>query len=629
MAQKVVLTELNLYEEMVPLAAGYLETYAKTDPLVSASFDFSTYARHVEIGEDRIFEDLARQDADVYGFSCYVWNMGTLRRVAERIARAKPSAKILMGGHQAANHAQRYIPQDVHNMYVCNGEGEQTFRNFLSTVHHGGDFAEVKGLSFRHDGELITTLKQPKLDNLDDIPSPFLDGVIEPKRYAFTVFETNRGCPFQCAFCTWGGPGLEVTRFSLDRVLAELEWIAKSGVYFIYLADANWGMLARDVEISKYIGHLHHKFNAPRMIYYAAAKNKPTGTVACIEEFHKAGVITAQAVGVQSMNEKTLTTIKRSNIKNSKFLTMYEKLAEHDISSYSELLFPLPDETYGSLMTSVRTLCELGTGGIIIYPIILINNAELTNRRDEWGLVSVPSTKNTDECEFVVASNTVSKDEYEDSLWFFYAGIHPLYNARLLACTASLLSKTLGITHDMLFESFARFVRAHQEFAYSRELHHLIGNGVHNDHLSLGSTVHSLLHGNRADCLEMVIQFAQSQAWWTDEQVRAAVEFDLVNAPYIYSNTPVEVPPHRWEFVDVSPHGGRDLDVELKKDVGELLSKLLHPAKLRGSPGRKFLVSHRGERLPFGAGRTARHNANYCHGMIQRSNQIMPTWHAL
>jgi hypothetical protein len=629
MPQKVVLTELNLYEEMVPLTSGYLQAFAKADPALASDYVFATCNKHVDVDENRLYEELARHDADVYGFSCYVWNMGTIKRVAERIAREKPAAKIMLGGHQAANHADRYLPADLENVFVCNGEGEQIFRNFLSTIQRNGEFAEVRGLSFRRDGRLITTPEQPKLDQLDLIPSPFLTGLIEAKRYALTVFETNRGCPFQCTFCTWGGPGLAVTRFSLDRVLAELEWISRSGVFFIYIADANWGMLTRDIEISKFIGAMHHQHAAPRMVYYAAAKNKPKGTVACIEAFHEAGIITAQAVGVQTMNEETLTTIKRSNIKNSKFMEMYEQLKPQNISSYSELMFPLPNETYASLTNGVRTLCELGTGGIIIYPIILINNAELTRRRDEWGIVSIPSSGSIDECEFVVATNTVSRAEYEDALWFFYAGIHPLYNARLLSSTASLLSRTGRLTHDRLFESFAHFVRAHREFEYSRELHTLFSSGRHYDHLSLGSTVHSLLHGSRRDCLDMVIRFAESQPWWSEQEVRAAVEFDLVNAPYVYSNTPIEVPTHAWEFVDVAPLGGRDLNVKLKKDLSKLLPQLLHPAKLHGEPKDRFRVSHKGERLPFGKQRTARHNANYCHGMIQRSNQLMPMWHAL
>jgi radical SAM superfamily enzyme YgiQ (UPF0313 family) len=629
MAQKVVLTELNLYEDMAPLTAGYLEGYAKTNPLVAANYTFATYARHVEVDEKQLLADLQRQDADVYGFSCYVWNMGTMKRMAEQLAREKPTAKILLGGHQAANHAHRYLPSDLENMFVCNGEGEQIFCNFLSTLQTGGDLGEVRGLSFRRDGQIITTLEQPKLKELDVIPSPFLTGLIEPRRYAITVFETNRGCPYQCTFCTWGGPGLTVTQFALDRVLAELEWIARSGVFFIYIGDANWGMLPRDVEISKFIGEIHRKHKAPRMVYYAAAKNKPKGTVACIEAFHEAGVITAQAVGVQSMNEETLSTIKRSNIKNSKFLQMYEKLSEQNISSYSELMFPLPNETFASLRTSVRTLCELGTGGIMIYPIILINNAELTNRRDEWGIVSIASSKPVDECEFVVATNRVSREEYEDSLWFFYAGVHPLYNARLLSCTASLLSRTGRLHHDALFEAFARYVREQREFAYSRELHQLFSTGMHYDHLSLGNTVHSLLHANRADCLHLVTRFAESQPWWSEKDLRAAVEIDLVNAPCIYSNTPLEVPQHPWEFVGVSGANGRDLNVELDARATELLSQLLHPAKLSGEPKRQFRITHKGERLPFSKQRTVRHNANYCHGMIQRSNQIMPTWQAL
>lgn len=629
MPNNVVLTELNLYEEMLPLTAGYLEGYAKTDPRVAAAYDFTTCSKHVDVDENALYEELARHDADVYGFSCYVWNMGTMKRVAERIARDKPSAQILLGGHQAANFGHRYLPPDLENMYVCNGEGEQIFRNFLSTIESGGELTDVQGLSFRRDGELITTLAQPKLLDINEIPSPYLTGLIDSRRYALTVFETNRGCPYKCSFCTWGGPGQQVTRFALDRVMAELEWLARSGVYFIYIADANWGMLKRDIEISRFIGSLRNKFSSPRMIYYAAAKNNPKGTVACVEALHESGVITAQAVGIQSMNEQTLTTIKRSNIKNEKFLQMYDRLKARDISSYAELMFPLPDETYSSLMKSVDTLCELGSGGIIVYPIILINNAELTARRDEWGIESVASTKPGDECEFVVATNTVSRKEYEDALWLFYAGIHPLHNARLLACTAELLSRTGQLTHAELFDAFARYVRAHQEFSYSRELHELFATGSHYDHLSIGGTVHSLLHGDRTDCLNMVSSFARAQPWWQEKRLRATVELDLINAPYIYSNTPLEVPGHMGEFVEASPRGGRELDVQLTEEVSELLKELLPPAKICGEPNLRFRVSHKAERLPFGKQRTRRHNANYCHGMIQRSNRLMPVWHAL
>src|SRR6185436_8335757 len=125
----------------------------------------------------------------------------------EQLAQKKPSAKIVLGGHQAANHGRRYLKPELENMFVCNGEGERTFTEFLRATSDSGELRNVRGLSFYRNGELITTPQEDKLTDLDEIPSPFLTGIFEAGPYDTAVFETNRGCPFECTFCTWGGPG--------------------------------------------------------------------------------------------------------------------------------------------------------------------------------------------------------------------------------------------------------------------------------------------------------------------------------------------------------------------------------------------------------------------------------------
>jgi radical SAM superfamily enzyme YgiQ (UPF0313 family) len=49
----------------------------------------------------------------------------------------------------------------------------------------------------------------------------FFDGILSP------MMETNRGCPFSCTFCHEGNALIsKVNKFSLDRVKAELDYIA-------------------------------------------------------------------------------------------------------------------------------------------------------------------------------------------------------------------------------------------------------------------------------------------------------------------------------------------------------------------------------------------------------------------
>ena len=65
------------------------------------------------------------------------------------------------------------------------------------------------------------------------------------------LWETNRGCPFQCTFCDWGSAtAAKVTKFGIERLYAELDWFARNKIEYIFCCDANFGIQKRDVEIA-------------------------------------------------------------------------------------------------------------------------------------------------------------------------------------------------------------------------------------------------------------------------------------------------------------------------------------------------------------------------------------------
>ena len=54
-----------------------------------------------------------------------------------------------------------------------------------------------------------------------------------PNERWLASWETNRGCPFSCAYCDWGSAtNSKVARMELDRVFAELDWFSKNKVEF-------------------------------------------------------------------------------------------------------------------------------------------------------------------------------------------------------------------------------------------------------------------------------------------------------------------------------------------------------------------------------------------------------------
>ena len=79
------------------------------------------------------------------------------------------------------------------------------------------------------------------------------------------ILETNRGCPYGCTFCDWGSATQSrIRKFDLDRVFAELEWCATHKVHQVFLADANFGIFERDVEIAEKVAELKLEHGYPR-----------------------------------------------------------------------------------------------------------------------------------------------------------------------------------------------------------------------------------------------------------------------------------------------------------------------------------------------------------------------------
>ncbi len=283
----------------------------------------------------------------------------------------------------------KWTKPELENMLICNGEGEQTFSNFLSELlDKTPNFSNVNGLSFYKNSELVTTEPQARLAELDKIPSPYLSGVFDDE-YLMTVMETNRGCPFHCSFCFWGAATNDrVYKFSEERVREEINWLSKKNVPFIFIADANWGMLKRDIEFSEHIAECKKENAAPVFVYFSAAKNSPHRVSEITEVFTKSGLLNAQPISMQTLDEKSLDYIDRKNIRLSAYEELQEDLNERGISSFIELMFPLPGETLSTFKKGIQSLFELRASVLIIYPHLLLLNTPIYEQRDEHKLVT-------------------------------------------------------------------------------------------------------------------------------------------------------------------------------------------------------------------------------------------------
>jgi radical SAM superfamily enzyme YgiQ (UPF0313 family) len=160
----VAIVELSLLERIVPLLGGYLEAYATTDSWLKNSYRFEKYAESPRTPRASLVQRLLRLEADVYAFSCYVWNMGLIAGVLSDLRHARPDARIMLGGPQVMHRVQRYLKPGSEHTAICNGEGEITFSDYLRELTEPSpDLSKVPGISFLREGEIVTTVSHESL----------------------------------------------------------------------------------------------------------------------------------------------------------------------------------------------------------------------------------------------------------------------------------------------------------------------------------------------------------------------------------------------------------------------------------------------------------------------------------
>lgn len=374
---------------LLPLAAGLIASYCRSRPRLKDAFEIETH--FMDRDAAAVFQQW--NDLAVLGLSCYVWNVHASLRFARAAKERWPEAIVVIGGPSAPLFPERigaFLREHPEVDAIVHHEGELTFAALLEAVADSSDFSTVDGISYRAANEqgFSTTPPRGRIDDLDVLPSPYLNGIFDAvlerhgARITGALLETNRGCPYQCTFCEWGNAEKNaVRRYSLDRVYAELNWIARKGMYYAYAADANFGIFYdRDLEIAQHIASLRRAHGAPGFFFVNWLKNSHTRLVALAEALREGGVETATTLAAQSYNDETLHLIKRKNLALAKRDEIREIFDRHGYPTYVELILGLPGETLESFRKGLAlTLSPRLNDWGMLYLCQMIETSEMAS----------------------------------------------------------------------------------------------------------------------------------------------------------------------------------------------------------------------------------------------------------
>lgn len=460
-------------QHYLPYTVGMLQAHAQqhlSDPEAFA-FQIPLFCR---MPVDQAVAQL--QGADIVCFSTYVWNVRLSLAIAQALKEKNPAVLTVFGGPQIPDQGtEAFLRKYPWVDLACHGEGERVLTAILEHQAER-DWMRVPSLSFLDaQGQFVQTPRCERITDMSEIPSPLLAGVFEPMVAArpevewIGLWETNRGCPFTCAYCDWGSKTKNrVVARDIEDIFREADWFSAHRIEFIFCCDANFSLLRRDLDIVKRVAANKERWGFPKALSVQSTKNFTDTSYAIYALMGQAGLSKGVSLSLQSVYPPTLAAIRRENIPAETFRQAQHRLSAMGIETFTDIILPLPEETYESFVDGV--CATIGNGqhnriqfnNLSILPNALMGDPDYQARygfeRVETDIVNIhghmsPNPALLEKQQLVVGTASMPPEDWVRARVFSWMA-SLLHFDKLLHIPFVLLNHLCAIDYRALLASF-------------------------------------------------------------------------------------------------------------------------------------------------------------------------------
>lgn len=377
---KIVLFALNGSYSHTNLAVRCLR-----GPLERAGFDVVLIERNLRDRTDEVLQALWSERADLYGFSCYIWNISQMLALAADLKALLPRSVLILGGPEVSFDTERFdgFPFIDH---IIRGEGEDALPALARAVRDGTPMPRVI------DGGTPDVMRD--------------EGILyrgsDRTEGELLYYESSRGCPYHCAYCL-SSVGGRIRAKSVEQTLADLRDFARleapgriikfvDRTFNFDAARANriWAALAGP----EYTGHYHFEICASLLNEenFAIFSRMPKGKIQL-------------EIGLQSTNPATLAEVSR-HIDPAAVIGAARRI--HDMGNihvHLDLIAGLPFESYERFRQSFNDAwgcCDLLQLGFLK----LLHGTRLCADAEKYGYIASAQPPYT-----VLQSKWITRDE--------------------------------------------------------------------------------------------------------------------------------------------------------------------------------------------------------------------------
>ena len=317
-----------------------------------------------------VLETLVSEQADVYGFSVYIWNAPEMYAFASELKTLLPTALLVFGGPEVSFENESFFERHPEVNVIISGEGEQAFPD-LVRAYASGETVERR------------LLRAKPYDRFTE-SGIYYDEIGEEPR-GLVYYESVRGCPFACAYCLSSrseGIRAKSAEKALDDLLAFERF---DGIRTVKLVDRTFNfdrerakIIWRALSEPRYTKEYHFEVSAALLDEesFAILASVPKGKFRL-------------EIGVQSTNPRTIKAIGRA-LDTQKTLLALERLHEKgNLHVHADLIAGLPYEDYASFAASFDDV--YGKASVLQLGILkLLRGSRMREEAERYGIVYSP-----------------------------------------------------------------------------------------------------------------------------------------------------------------------------------------------------------------------------------------------
>lgn len=326
---------------------------------------------------ENILADIYRHRPDIAAFSCYIWNWNTIQELLPELPKLLPDTKLWLGGPEVSFHAEKILAQYTQLTGIMVGEGEETFTQLVRFYHAPkGQLQDIPGLV------LPQGRTQPR--ELTDMSKlPFLYEDLGKFQNRIIYYESQRGCPFRCAYCL-SAIDKSVRLRDIETVKKELQYFLDHKVSQVKFIDRTFNCnAAHALAIWRY---LLENDNGVTNFHFEIAADLMTEEELEVLKQMRPGLIQLE-IGVQSTNEQTLHAINRY-MSLEHLRQVVDKIHSfHNIHQHLDLIAGLPYEDYDSFVTSFNDVYAMRPQQLQLGFLKVLKGSPIEEKAEEYGIV--------------------------------------------------------------------------------------------------------------------------------------------------------------------------------------------------------------------------------------------------